>query len=502
MKTENRKNIILQIRDFFRRDMWQMPLQKRSRLTRSAILSLRVLALVADGFRRNRCSLHAASLTLYSLLSLVPVLVLVLALARAFGGAELAREQINQQINAMIEKIEQGAAPERDAAAAQPTAAAGETDATAPGQAPEFPEGAPVEKFARQIRDGADKIFEQVNTIDFGKLGGFGAILLLWSVIGVLGKVEASFNQLWGVDKARPLTRKFTEYLAVIIILPFLVIAVSTVPVVQSISSVMESTMGARASSGVIALLDSSLLRVLMSVIGGTLTFAFLLGFMPNERVKVVPALVGGFITLVLFVVWMKLCAMLQIGIAKYSALYGGFAVLPILLLWVHTSWEIILLGAEISFAVQNRDTYMLEQFADEASVRARVLMAVTLCVESVQAARGPEGGAFDAARYAREKGVPHRFVTQILDQLAEHGFLAEVADHPGKYLLCKSSAFVRVADIVNALMNKGEAIESLGLEELSAPVAELNRRWRDTEKTALCATLDQLCVDNGGQIG
>ncbi len=500
MKTEKPENKILQIRDFFRRDMWQMPLQGRSRLVRSAILSLRILALVADGFRRNRCSLHAASLTLYSLLSLVPVLVL--ALARAFGGAELAREQINKQIHAMIVSIEQSASLERMDLAAGESAAAGETVAPQGEEEPALGEGVPVEKFARQLRDGADKIFDQVNTIDFGKLGGVGAILLLWSVIGVLGKVEASFNQLWGVEKPRPLVRKFTEYLAVIIILPFLMIAVSTVPVVQTISSVMESTMGHRASSGIIALLDSSLLRVLMSGIGGTLTFAFLLGFMPNERVKVVPALIGGFITLILFVGWLKLCAMLQIGIAKYSALYGGFAVLPILLLWVHASWEIILLGAEISFAVQNRDTYMLEQFADQASMRARILMAVTLCVESVQAARGPDGGAFDAARYARENGVPHRFVTQILDQLAQHGFLAEVADHPGKYLLCKSSSYLRVADIVNAMMNRGEAIESLGLEELSVPVAELSQGWSKAEENALGVTLDQLCVDNGGRIG
>ena len=512
MNLKNRESLIKRVQDFFQRDMWQMPVEQQSWFTKFSVMSLRIITLVFDGFRKNQCSLHASSLTLFSLLSLVPVLVLVLALARAFGGAELAREQIDKQINAMIEKIEQGSGQgtqSGDGVVAHNSTFDKKTEqednqqntnvefgTTTPGTG--SPDKSPVTEFSTQIREGANKIFDQVNSINFGKLGGAGAILLLWSVIGVLGKVEASFNQIWGVDKPRPLIRKFTEYLAVIIILPFLVTAVSTVPVIQTISSVMEKTMGQRASSGIIAVLDSSLLRVIMSAIGGTLTFAFLLGFMPNERVKVKPVLVGGFITMVLFVIWMKICTMLQVGIAKYSALYGGFAVIPILLIWVHTSWQIILLGAEISFAVQNRDTYMLEQFADEASMRARLLMAVMLCVESVRATQGQKGSAFDAEKYAHENGVPHRFITHILDELVEDGFLAEVTDQPGKYLLCKCSDTLTAADIVDAMMDKGEAIQDLGMEELGVPIDQLSEKWQSAEKGSLSSTLNQLCMEVG----
>ncbi|MDA3925268.1 MAG: YihY family inner membrane protein [Kiritimatiellae bacterium] len=480
MNKIDKESTVKKVIAFFQRDMWQMALADRSLFARAVVKSLQVLTLVADGFKRNQCSLHASSLTLFSLLSLVPVLVLVLALAKAFGGDEIARKQIDKQINAMVEKIEQGANQNSGVQFESTDDKDQQPEATA--------------AFATQVRDGANKIFEQVNSINFGKLGGAGAILLLWSVIGVLGKVEASFNQIWGVDKPRPLLRKFTEYLAVIIILPFLLTAVSTVPVFQTISSVMEKTMGQRASSGIVAVLDSSLLRVVMSAIGGTITFAFLLGFMPNERVKLTPVLVGGFITMILFVVWMKVCTMLQVGIAKYSALYGGFAVLPILLIWVHTSWQIILLGSEISFAVQNRDTYMLELFADEASMRARLLMAISLCMESVKAGRQENGGAFDAEQYAHDNGVPHRFVSQILDELVEHNFLAEIADHPGKYLPCRSSTKILVSDIVCAMVDKGESIETLGLEELSASVAELNGKWHKAEEDVLSVPLAQLC--------
>ncbi len=496
MNLENQESFINRLRDFLTRDMWQMPLGQKLWITKASVWVLRIITLVAHGFRRNQCPLHAASLTLYSLLSLVPVLVMVLALARAFGGAELAREQIDKQINAMIEQIEQGSTQLSQGVTNPGSAVEKLVDASVKITEPGSPENTSVTEFSKQIREGANKIFKQVNSINFGKLGGAGAILLLWSVIGVLGKVEASFNQIWGVDKPRPIIRKFTEYLAVIMILPFLLTAVSTVPVIQTISSIMEKTMGQRASSGIIAVMDSNLLQLVMSGVGGTLTFAFLLGFMPNERVKLKPALIGGFITMILFVIWMKICTMLQIGIAKYSALYGGFAVIPILLIWVHISWQIILLGAEMSFAVQNSDTYMLEQFADAASMRARLMMAVTLCVESVRATQGNQGGAFDAQKYAHAKGVPHRFITIILDELRDHGFLAEVTDQPGKYLLCKCCATLTAADIVDAMMNKGETIETLGLAELNSSVAELSRTWQDAEMTALSTPLDQLCVE------
>ncbi len=479
MKQKKSDSKLKRVINFVQRDMWQMPLQNKSWLSRTVVKMLRVLALVADGFKSNQCALHASSLTLFSLISIVPVLVLVLALARTLGNADIIRAQIDNRINVLVVGIEQGAAREV-AEQGQPTEAV----------QPEF-----VSAFTNQFREVVDKIFEQVNSINFGTLGGLGGILLIWSVIGVLGKVEASFNQIWGVDKPRPFVRKFADYLCAIIILPCLLATASTVPVVQIASSFMENILGQSVSSGIALFLNSSLLRVVMSGIGGTLAFAFLLGFMPNARVGRVPALVGGLVTLILFAIWLKICTMLQVGIGKYSALYGGFAVLPILLMWVNTSWQIILLGSEISFAIQNRDTYMLELFADQASMRARLLMAITLCAESVCASQRAGGGAFDAERYARENGVPHRFVTQILDELVAHNILAEVADQPGRYLLCRCSSTLLVSDIVDAMMSRGESITTLGVEELKGSIAELEERWRGAEQTVLAIPLAQLCA-------
>ncbi len=448
---------------FLREGQWGVRAHELPAARRMGLHTLRLVSLVAIGFRRNQCALHAASLTFFSLMALVPILVLGLALARTFGGADMAKTQLDRQLDEWLAQA--GLAAE----AAAP-------DAPAAAQA-EAAQAEAAQAFSSQVREVADRLFEQVNSISFGTLGGVGLVMLLWSVVGTLGKVEDSFNQVWGVERPRQLVRKVADYLFVIMILPFLIMAVSTVPVASMVHDVMHKAVGESATASVQALTRSGVLKTVITLTVGSLTFAFLLGFMPNTRVKVVPALAGGFVTLVLFAGWLKLCAMLQVGIAKYSALYGGFAVLPILLMWVYTSWQIVLLGSEIAFAVQNRDTYMLEQFASGASVRARLLLAVALCGEAARRAREPGGGPFAAEAFARKHGIPHRFVRDILDNLMESGLLAEVAGRPGEYLLCRCGGSVTVAEVARALLDQGEQPGSLGLESLEGAVNGFGRR-------------------------
>ncbi|MCL2876552.1 MAG: YihY/virulence factor BrkB family protein, partial [Betaproteobacteria bacterium] len=228
------------------------------------------------------------------------------------------------------------------------------------------------------------------------------------------------------------------------------------------------------------SLLDSTFFKTGTTLAFGTLTFAFLLGFMPNERVKVRPALIGGFVTIVLFIVWLKICTMLQVGIAKYSALYGGFAVLPILLLWVQMSWQIVLLGAEIAFAAQNRDTYVLEQYATGASLRARLMFALALCAEAARQAKTPEGGPFAAEAFAQEKGIPHRLAREVLETLTRNRIFARVTDTPGHYLLYKCGDSMTVAEIVNVFLNNGESPSTLGLDNLGLEAQELDKTLDD----------------------
>lgn len=478
MKREAKATAVGRYKQFIRKGVWELRSHELPWHQRTGVHALRVVSLVVTGFQRNQCALHAASLTFFSLMALIPVLALTLAMARTFGGAELAKAQIDEQLNGLMAQMEQ---------AVDVRAAA--------GNAAEVKAKAEVTKaFSAQVREISDKLFEQINQIGFGTLGGIGAVMLIWTVIGVLGKVESSFNQIWGVEQPRPLIRKFADYLSVVLILPFLITAVSTVPVAGMVIKAMDQTVGGPAAEFFRALLKTGFLKTGITLTIGTLTFAFLLGFMPNTRVKAVPALVGGFVTTVLFGGWLKLCAMLQVGIAGYSALYGGFAVLPILLMWVYTSWQIVLLGSEISFAVQNRDTYVLEQNAAGASMRSRLLLALTLCAETARRAREPkDGGPFAAETYAKERGIPHRFVMGILDDLVRNQVLAQVADRPGEYLLYRCGESITAADVTKVLLDDGEPITALGLNNLDASILAFSKKLDENIDAALAIPVAQV---------
>lgn len=463
--------------EFLRKGVWEIRCEKLPWPRRFGVYAVRLCSLVVSGFKSDQCSLHAASLTFFSLMALIPILALTLAMARSFGGADLAKKQFDQYLDQWMAQMEQSVEAK--------VQAGGVEKAEVPDEV--------SQAFASQVREIADKLFDQIDQLKFGTLGGIGAVMLLWTVITTLGKVESSFNQVWGVERPRPMVRKCFDYLGVALILPFLATAASSVPVVAMITSFMDKTVGSGVSEVVRALLDSGLFKLSVTLLTGTLTFAFLLGFMPNTRVKLVPALAGGCVTMVMFAGWLRLCAMLQIGIAKYSALYGSFAVLPILLLWVYTSWQIILLGAEITFAAQNRDTYVLEQNAAGASLRTRLLLALLLCAETSRHAREKNGGPFDAESFARHRGISSRLVKDILNDLARNKILAGVADHPGEYLLYRCGSALTVADVTKVMLDDGKPPEELGLTDLNDSLLAFSGKLDEDIARSFPAPVDTL---------
>ena len=297
---------------------------------------------LARNFLANRCAMHAAGLTYFSLLAIMPILCCVLVLAKAVGVDDYAKAYINKQIDVFITDIETG----RESMLASSVNALESEEKREAGRAA-------VEAFAQQARSVANTLFERIDAFDIGTFGWIGFCFLLWTIISSLSMVGESFNQIWSVSASRPVWKRAMSYLLLLTVLPVFAAAAMSLPVMGAVRSVILATSDMTAvtkwlGEGLVTLLDSHVIRFVFTFGMSTLVFSFIFWFLPNCRVASRHALWGGFATALLFGGWMKLCAIAQVGIAKSSALYGSFAFIPIVLAWLYMSWQIILLGANM----------------------------------------------------------------------------------------------------------------------------------------------------------
>ena len=287
------------------------------------------------------CSMHAAGLTYYSMLAMVPVLCILLLAAKTFGAYDYAKDRIHEKIEALVKSVESG--PD-EAAAVLPQVLPQGAD-----------ESAAVEKrnaardFAEQARTLERQVFEKIDKVDVGTLGWIGLAMLVWTVISSIGMVEVSFNEIWSSPK-RPFFKRIGVEGAVAILLPLFAALAMSVPVLKLAKDVIVATVGATwltkwVSDGVVWVLDLWVVRTLVSLFFASLAFGMVYKLLPSSRVRWRCAWTCGFVASLLFAGWMKVCAIAQVGIAKSSAMYGSFAFLPIVLAWLYMSWQIILFG-------------------------------------------------------------------------------------------------------------------------------------------------------------
>ncbi len=457
------KNKLKQIWTFIVNDIWDIELTSLSKLRMLGVKALRVINLVFKGFRDDECPLHASALTFNSLMAIVPILALSLSLARVFGGGEMAQAKIKSAISDFTGKMASYEQVAITNGAEAVTTPATNAVVSADGVLSSF-------DLSARLNEMVDSGFNQVEKISFAALGGVGLVLLVWMVIGVLGKVESSFNRVWGVTVGRSLWRKFTDYLSVLLILPVLIIAASSLPVVEYITRFLDPASAEKIKIS----LGSGILKNLMVIVMTSLSFAFLIMFMPNTKVRFRPALSGGFVAGLLFVLWLWLCAAAQVGVARWGKIYGSFAVVPIVLAWVYVSWQIVLFGAEVAFAVQNCATYRMEMGARKASVQSRVILALSIITEAGRAMLGKAPG-FEISVYAREKRVSVRFLNEVVDELVQSEFLAKLSeDKPDSFVLLKSPEGIKVKDVINAIMNAGVKPDRLGLDGIDQKIKEV----------------------------
>lgn len=423
MNEEKKSGMAQRAWRFVTEGIWDVELSSLSRVRRFWVNAIRVVHLVYRGFNENECPLNASALTYSSLMAIVPILALALALLRGLGAAERLEAKILESVAPM------------------------------PAQ------------FQEMVR----QIFVYVGNTNFTTLGGVGLALLIWLVIDVLGRVETSFNRVWAVAVPRTILRKISDYLSILMVVPVLIIAATTLNATltsPAIITLVERWLGS-------AQFIYSRLLSLMPFLVTCAAFIFLYKYMPNTRVNLFPAIISGLIGGSMWIGWQWIYITLQISISNYNAIYATLALLPIFLFWLYISWQIVLLGAEIGFALQNHSTYKMEQRAHGASPRSRIMLALSIMSHAAQSMmiNVPH---FRVATYARAHGVPVRLINEVVEQLVAAQLLAEVAPGDGSYVLLKVPDSIRVKEVIDVMLQAGTSPQSLGLDKLNPAIRQV----------------------------
>jgi len=357
------------LRAFLSTKLWEIEPERRSRL--SALRLLQFSIMLGEGFVRDHLLLRASALTYFTVLSVVPLLAVVVAIASGVGfGSTTFVDWVVGTVAA----------------------------------------GAPA------AEDPIRSLIEGVDFSGSGKLGG--GVLFVMTVLAI-GNVESTFNHIWGVASGRSWARRFSDYLAVIVVAPLLAgLALSWVTTLRSQWAV--SALHDAPGLGFVDELGGVLAPILLL----WLTFGFLYWFLPNTRVRMLSATIGGAFSALMIAIAQSLYVDFSVGVARADLFFGGFALVPLLFVWIYVFWAIVLLGAEIAFAHQHFALYRQEVQGDPAGPAEREAIALRIAVAVAE--RFVSGGqAATAEGLADALHVPVRTVRDVARKLEAAGILA-----------------------------------------------------------------------------
>ncbi len=395
--------------NFIKQDVWRIP---RTHLTpgKSFFLNiLRIIVLSVRKFDEDKCQLRASALTFYSLISIVPVLAMAFGIAKGFGMEKVLEYQLRESLAGHEEVFDK------------------------------------IIQFSHSLL---------ANT-QGGLIAGIGLVTLFWAVIKVLGQMEYSFNDIWGVKNQRTISRKFADYLSLMLICPVILILSSGVTVF--VSTQLDIIMETFTMPESFTVIVFYLLKILpYTLIWALFTFIYI--FMPNTNVRLSSAVCAGIITGTIFQIVQWVYITFQVGMVEYNTIYGSFAALPLFLVWLQLSWLIILYGAELSFAYQNVDAYEFEQDAFQVSHHLRTLLSLhitRLLIKNFSTGEKP----LTAHEISNRLDIPISLVNDVLFELVESNILSKIeiegGEEPG-YQPALDPDKLTIQYVVNAMEQRG----------------------------------------------
>ena len=358
--------------------IWRVTDEEATPLQHRIYACIKIVLLSIRQFTADRIPVRASALTYSTLLSIIPILALLFAIARGLGFDALMENQFRTSV---------------------------------------------TQQQAELIITWVNSYLEHAQS---GIFIGVGLIMLLWTVLILTDNIERSFNAIWQVKHPRTVFRKITDYFSMLLLLPLLIV----------ISSGLTIFMTTYVKQMDNYLLLGPVLKFLVRMIPYTLTWGMFIGlfvFIPNTKVRLSHAILPGILAGSAFQAFQYFYINSQIWVSNYNAIYGSFAAIPMFLLWTQISWTICLLGAEMSYISQNLDAFSFDKETENIGRRYHdffctiILAAICKRFEQIQV-------PYTAEELSREHRIPIRLTKRILYELQDMHLIYEaVSDEKGR---------------------------------------------------------------------
>lgn len=418
--------------------LWAGAPGEHSRLQRIAKVPARFIYALARDLGEGQLTLRAMSLVYTTLLSLVPLLAFSFSVLKGFG--------VHRTLEPVLYEFLQ-----------------------------------PLGEQGAQI---TDQLIRFVENVRGSVLGGIGLALLIFTVISMIQKIEDTFNYIWQVQKARSLARRFSDYLSVILVGPVLMaIAIGLLATVSS-STIMQAVKDVEPMGTFISLIGR--LGPFTMVV---LVFAFVYAFVPNTRVRLVPALIGALLAGGTWTIGGTLFASVIVGSTRFAAIYSSFAIAIVGLIWLYLSWLVLLLGAQVAFYVQYPRRLRLGRNQLKLSITQVEHLALGIMRQVAGGFHRGERPGF--GHLARALDCPARSLEDITTKLEEAGLLVHTEE--GTLVPGRDPGAISLDDILVAVRGAAPA-------GADAAVAGIMQERRSAESGLLAGrSLADLADASGG---
>lgn len=376
--------------------------------------AIRIPIAAIVGFKRNECVQKAAALTFSTLLAFIPLLAIMFALLKGLG--------VHNTIEPLL-----------------------------------------LENLTVVSEDVVFKIIDYINNTNVARLGSVGLVMLVFTVLALISNIEKSFNSLWKVSETRSLFRRFADYFSVVTLGPLFLLAAISMNTSLRNQHLVQWLLDKPVFGDMLLLLFEVLPFVVIWA-----AFIFLYMFIPNTKVNILSAVIGGMSAGTLWLVTQWGYVTFQYGVAKYNAIYGTMAALPIFMIWVYLSWMIALLGLLVCWAHQNRLRLgrLLWQGRTVAWQPLQVLEVVLLVYNRF--VRSKKCWAVEELLEHVEMSA--ETAKQVLSHLQDQGVVMVACEEP--------SDIERVVPTV--------PVEGVSLQRILTPSEEFNRRPAEVAQVAV----------------